>query len=210
MTTYRRRLPGTYGRLTIVESVDADRAEVTYRVRAPRVTGAFVAVPAWTHFNSRDPLPDGLDLHLGTGPSYTSAERRENLPTVNGIPLVGCVMVDPVEWLSRAEPRYRFSRPTGLRTSRPAPDATNSLALAVVVQLLILWTSRPDRAELARTHAVRRAPARLAELRRGPIHSAETQIAKLTAELADHYRFAAALEPLAAEYEAMTSRKEGQ
>ncbi|MEV6967565.1 hypothetical protein AB0M47_20920 [Hamadaea sp. NPDC051192] len=206
VTVHRRRMPGTYGLLTVRETVDAARAEITYTVKAPHVGGTFVAVPAflWTA-SERAVIPDGVELRFGTGPHYEASWRRENRPHVYGIELVGCCRVDPFDFLARDEQRYGVHRSTGPTTSRPVPERTNRLALAVITQLLLLYAARPDRADLARTHARRGAAARLAQLHHGPIRAAREQIDKSTAELADHLAYAAALETLVAEHESLTS-----
>jgi hypothetical protein len=202
VTTYRRRLPGTYGVLTVAETTDHDAATVTYRIRAPHVTGTIVARPDWTAGREHQALPDGVEFQFGTGPRYQIRDDRADRPQIYGVTLVGAFRADPIDFLTSPHAWFRFHRSTGRHTSCAVPDRTNALALAVMTQLLILWMARTDRADLVRTHGRRAAPARLGQLLHGPIVNAENRIETQQRELDRNRAYAAELEILAAEHAA--------
>ncbi|NUR59346.1 MAG: hypothetical protein HOV87_11855 [Catenulispora sp.] len=201
MDTARIQLP-RHGLLTFTATTDADRGEVTYQFRAPHAAGALVLTPCHTALQHKEKaLPNGVRIQFGTGERWPE-DRRADLPTIYGVRLVSGVILDPFEYLCGDDWNrwIRFHRPTGRRTSCPAPDATTKYMSAIVAEVLIVWCSRPDVDQLVLAVARREAPGRLASIRTD-LQRRRDEIAKLEAEIAQ-------LETLAAGIRAVTETPE--
>jgi len=189
-----------YGKLTLTDTTNPDRGEVTYRFRAPHADGAVVITPCLTALQGdQRTRPDGVRVQFGIGDRWADHTRNE-LPIIYRVPLCSGVIIDPFEFLTRAEPWLRFSRPTGPYTSIPAPNATNNYMSAIFTEILIVWCARPDVDDLVNAVARREAPGRLADLTR-TITTRRREIETALAELAR-------LEALAAEIRTFTDDRE--
>lgn len=200
MTTRRRlTLPPPYPPITTAETTDTHTGRVRYRFRGPRATGTIVIAP---YHRGWEPLPSQIHLQFGDGPDHEREYRRTDRPRINGVSLIGGLIVDPDEFLTRTDPTrwLHFRRPTGPYTSTGAPERTSQYAAAIVHTLITTWCTRPDRADLIRAGARHAAARRLHELYRSAINPTRDRIDTLTGELAEHHQTATALCALAGEY----------
>lgn len=201
MTTVRRRLrllpPDPP--INIAEDADPSTGEVRYRVRGPRATGTVIITPE--PGIEAAAIPQSVRVQFGEH-AWRDHERPDRL-TVNGITLVGGVILTPGEYLTR-ERRYSLwlRRSAGPYTGPRAPEATDRYGSAIVHALLTTWYARPDRDQLIRAAAGRAAAGRLAALYRDKIRPREAEIERLQTELLDHLRHAGELYQLAREHEA--------
>ncbi|MEV6350990.1 hypothetical protein [Actinoplanes sp. NPDC051851] len=199
MITRRRvQLPAPYPPVNIAETANPATGEIRYRFKGPRAAGTILINP---ELRGAEPIPTAV--HLTFGEYATRDHERPHRPVINGVTLVGGVILDPAEYLASANHTLWLHRATGPYTSIRVPDATNRYGSAVIHALVRLWHTRPDRDELILTAARRTARHRLHELHRSAIAPIKTRIEELEHELLDHLRHATALYELARQHDAL-------
>ncbi|MBN1174886.1 MAG: hypothetical protein JXA67_22195 [Micromonosporaceae bacterium] len=195
-TRHRLRLPDPHPPVNVAADTDHDRGDVRYRVRGPRATGTVIISPEIRGIDQ--PLPTQIHIQFGDH-AHRDHERADRL-TINGVTLVGGVILTPDDYLTRDHVTLGLRRSTGPYTSTSAPTATNRYGSAIVRALVQTWYAHPDRDQLTRAAAGRTAAARLAELHRSRIQPTQERIEQLTRDLADHFRLADQLHHLARDY----------
>ncbi|WP_216917393.1 hypothetical protein [Nocardia noduli] len=154
---------------------------VVYHVTAPRITGAVSIRIAHARYGGSHSVSVGYGVD--TYDSDHPAQWPERLD-VNGIRLCGRSEISVENFASFGGPDDPHQTRRVLRTFghygglAPAPPATVERACALIVALLLDFSSRPDLDELNRAAAANEARAALAQVQR--------KIAQLDTSIAEH------------------------
>lgn len=165
----------------------------TYSVTAPRVSGTFVISAEQITGQPLDPDTPYVRIELGRSEhAYTQRNDRTDRPRINGVRLVGDMVVNTDKMRAGRLTRWDISarRPIDRYADRSAPEATASRAAAVVESLLTHWLTRPDNLVLrlaATRHHAATASTTLAEKvaqQRAAIEDARRELQRLQDEAA--------------------------
>lgn len=197
MTTRRSiQLPPPAPAINIAETVEQATGAVRYRIRGRRATGTIIISPELR--GADEPIP--ASVYVQFGEHALREHERADRPVVNGVPLVGGVILTPADYLAQQHHSLWLHRSTGPYTSVRVPEATARYGSAIVRALVAAWYARPDRDALIHAAAGRAAAGRLAELHQSRIRPIEAEIERLQHELAGHHRLAGELRRLANEH----------